>query len=244
MLSLLGTSFHHGIITSCHFLQRGIVTSFHFLQWGIVTSSHFLQRGIVNMHTTHCKHQAGYNRRQSLGGSWSSLASVQCSFVATPLWGKCEVATHTPENGSLEFPGTPENSEDDCRGQNTSHWGVLYTVGKVLRCRCPKWPRMSHLDICSPSYGQKKGRESNWQFDSRPLKVGNRRTFNVRWGSAIRRWKALDKSYNIGSNLVPIRGRGEKLWSSKVLRVQTGTVSRLHFGSPGTKSHSDVASVE
>jgi hypothetical protein len=25
----------------------------------------------------------------------------------------------------------------------------------------------------SPSYGQKKGQESNWQFDSRPLKVGN-----------------------------------------------------------------------
>jgi hypothetical protein len=46
--------------------------------------------------------------------------------------------------------------------------------GKVLKCRCPKWPRMCHLDICSPSYGQKKGQESNWQFDSRPLKVGNR----------------------------------------------------------------------
>jgi hypothetical protein len=25
---------------------------------------------------------------------------------------------------------------------------------------------MNHLDIFSPSYGQKKGRESNWQFDS------------------------------------------------------------------------------
>jgi len=52
--------------------------------------------------------------------------------------------------------------------------GFLYSVRKVLKCRCPKWLRMSHLDICSPSYGQKKGRESNWQFDSRPLKVRNR----------------------------------------------------------------------
>jgi len=33
---------------------------------------------------------------------------------------------------------------------------------------------MSHLDICNTSYGKKKGRESNWQFDSQPLKVGNR----------------------------------------------------------------------
>ncbi len=30
----------------------------------------------------------------------------------------------------------------------------------------------------------------------------------------------------------------------KVPRVQTGTVSKLHFGSPETKSHLDVAPVE
>jgi hypothetical protein len=56
------------------------------------------------------------------------------------------------------------------------HWSVVYTVIKVLKCKCRKWPRMSHLDIFNISYGQKKGRESNWQFDSRPLKVGNRST--------------------------------------------------------------------
>jgi len=33
---------------------------------------------------------------------------------------------------------------------------------------------MIHLDISNISYGQKKGRESNYQFDSQPLKVGNR----------------------------------------------------------------------
>jgi hypothetical protein len=163
--------------------------------------------------------------------------------VATPLWGKCEVATHTPENGTWKSFGTPENSELDCRGQNTSHWGIIYTVGKVLKCRCPKWPCMSHLDICNTSYGQKKGRESNWQFNSRPLKVGNRPNPGVcRW-SATHHWKALEESYKLGVNLVPIGCRGEKLWSLKVLGVQTGTVSGLHFGSPGKKCHSDVASV-
>jgi hypothetical protein len=152
-------------------------------------------------------------------------------LVATPLWRKCEVATHTLENGSLESPGTPKNLEDDCRGQNTSHWGVLYIIRKVLKCRCPKWPRIGDLDICSPSYVQKKGHESNWQFDSRPLKVGNRPAPNVRWESAIRRWKALDESYNIGWDLVSIGGWGEKLWPSKVLGIQTRTISGLHFGS-------------
>jgi hypothetical protein len=70
---------------------------------------------------------------------------------------------------------------------------------------------MSHLDIFSPSYGQKKGRESNWQFDSQPLKVGNRPNSNVRQENATWRWKALKKSYKIGSELVPIGGLGEKL---------------------------------
>jgi hypothetical protein len=32
---------------------------------------------------------------------------------------------------------------------------------------------MTHLDIYNTSYGKKKGRESNWQFDSRSQKVGN-----------------------------------------------------------------------
>jgi hypothetical protein len=111
-----------------------------------------------------------------------------------------------------------------------------------LKCRCPKWLCMSHLDICSPSYGQKKGRESNWKFDSRPLKVRNRPLPDGCSGSAAWRWKALDESYNFGSNFVPIRVQGEKLWMPKVPGVQTGTVPGLHLGNPGKKSHLDVTS--
>jgi hypothetical protein len=115
----------------------------------------------------------------------------------------------------LESFGTPECLEFDSKGKNTSPWGVLGVIGKVLKCRCPKWPRIGHLDIFSPSYGQKNGHESNWksnwQFDSRPLKVRNRPAPDVRWGSAMRRWKALKEGYKFGSDLVPIGGRGEKL---------------------------------
>jgi hypothetical protein len=131
--------------------------------------------------------------------------------VATPLWAKCEGEAHTPKSGNLESFGTPENSELKMKGQNTSHWDVLGVIGKVLKCRCLKWPRIGHLDICSPTYGQKKGRESNCQFDSRPQKVWNRPLADVCSRSATRRWKALDESYKFGSKLVPIRVRGEKL---------------------------------
>jgi hypothetical protein len=124
---------------------------------------------------------------------------------------KCEDETHTPKVGDLESSETPKCLELNNKGQNTSPWSVLGVIGKVLKCRCPKWPRIGHLDIRSLSYGQKKGRESDWQFDSRPLKVGNRPAPNVRWGSATRRWKDLKEGYKFDSDLVPIGGRGEKL---------------------------------
>jgi hypothetical protein len=93
--------------------------------------------------------------------------------VITLLLKEWEDDTHTPEMGTWEPTRTPKISEFDCRGQNTSHWGFLYTIGKRSKCRCQKWARMSHLDICSTSYDEKKSQESNWQFNSRPLKVEN-----------------------------------------------------------------------
>jgi hypothetical protein len=129
-----------------------------------------------------------------------------------------------PKLGTWSPPGLPvlwdsRMLEFENKAQKTLHWGVPSVIEKVLKRRYRKWPRIGHLDICSPSYGQKKGRESNWQFDSRPLKVGNRPVPNVRWRSATRRWKDLDEGYNIGWNLVPIRGWGEEVWLFKVLRI-------------------------
>ncbi len=149
-----------------------------------------------------------------------------------------------PKSGNWESSGTPATSELNSRGKNTSPWDVFYTVGKVLKCRCPKWPRMSHLDICSPSYGQKKGWESNWQFDSRPLKVGNRPDSDVSKKSATWRWKALRESYKIALDLIPIGGLKKKLCMPKVPGAQPRTISGLLLGSPRKKCHSDVTFAE
>ncbi len=160
--------------------------------------------------------------------------------VATPLWAKCEGEAHAPKSGNLESSGTPKSLELELKDQNTLHWGVLGVIGKVLKCICINWPRIGHLDICSPSYGQKKDQESNCQFDSRPLKVGNRPLPDVCSGSTTRSWKALDESYNFDLKLVPIQARGEKLWFPKVPGVQTGTVSRQFrdstLGVPGKRA--------
>jgi len=169
---------------------------------------------------------------------------LKMTSVATPLLEECEDDTHTLEMGTWEFSGTLKTLEFNCRGQNTLPWDILYILEKLSKCRCRKWLCMSHLDICNTSYGKKKGRGSNWQFDSWPLKVKNRPDLGVcRW-SVTRHWKALKENYKFASNLIPIGGLSKELWTRKVPRIQTGTISRLLLGSPRTKTHSDVSAVE
>jgi hypothetical protein len=124
-------------------------------------------------------------------------------------------------NGDL----TSKTSEFNCRGQNTLHWDVLYIIEKLSKCRCRKWAHMSHLDICSTSYGKKKRRESNWQFDSQPLKVENWPNLNgCRW-SATHRWKAFKESYKLALDLIQSEVWAKnhdlaKSWESKLGQFQ------------------------
>ncbi len=158
------------------------------------------------------------------------------SNVATPLWQSVGVKPNTPKVGDLESSGTPECLEFDSKAQNTSHWGVLGVIEKVLKRRYRKLPRIGHLDIYSPSYGRKKGRESNWQFDSQALKVGNRPFFDVRIESATWHWKDLDKGYNFGSDLVAIRLGSRKLRAPKVSELQPGQFRDSNLGVPGKRA--------
>jgi hypothetical protein len=72
---------------------------------------------------------------------------------------------------------SPKSSKHNCRGQNPSPSNVFYIIENPLKLICLKWTCIAHLDIWNTSYGQKTGRKSNWQFDSRLLKVGNRPDF-------------------------------------------------------------------
>jgi hypothetical protein len=154
-----------------------------------------------------------------------------------PTLAKCGggVKPNTSKLGDLESFGTPECLGFDSKAQNTSPWGVIGVIEKVLKRRYRKWPRIGHLDICCPSYGQKKGRESNWQFDSRPLKVRNQPLSNLRIESARCRWKDLDQGYNYGSDLVAIRLCSRELWAPKVPGLQRGQF-RDNFGTPTWES--------
>jgi len=56
--------------------------------------------------------------------------------------------------------------------------------------------------------------------------------------------EALNKGYNFASNLISIRALHAKLWGPKVMGIPTLGISKLPFGSPGTKRHLDVGFVE
>jgi hypothetical protein len=161
-----------------------------------------------------------------------------------PILEEWEDDSLIPKMGTWESVGTLKTSKFNFNGQNTSHWGVLYIIGKLSKCICWKWAFMSHLDIYNTNYDKKKGRESNCQFDSRLLKFKNQPDPGVfRW-SATHCWKALDKGYNFALNLITIGGLHRKLCALKVTGVPSVGISGFPLGSPGTKSHLDVTPVE
>jgi hypothetical protein len=66
------------------------------------------------------------------------MLKMKQHMCRNPTLKECDDDTHIPEMGTWESSGTPKDSELNCRGQNTSPRGVLYTVGKVLKLRCRK----------------------------------------------------------------------------------------------------------
>jgi hypothetical protein len=91
----------------------------------------------------------------------------------------------------------------------------------------------------SATLGKSEDLESNWQFDSRPLKVGNRPLPDLRIESAIRRWKYLGEGYKFGSDLVAIRLCSRELWALKVPGLHPGQF-RDNFGTLTWESREKV----
>jgi hypothetical protein len=152
---------------------------------------------------------------------WGSMREWTLTFPRQlPLW-------------EMESLWSPETSENDFRGQNLMACGVLYIIGNLLEHKRLKWACIAHFDIWNTSYGQKKGRESNCQFDSRPKKVGNQPDLLGCRGRVTYHWKALNESYNFALYCIAIWSLLAKLWDSKVARVPFGTILGLPLGSRG-----------
>jgi hypothetical protein len=167
------------------------------------------------------------------------MSHISCSQECGRMWGnEPRTPKWTPTLG-VEILTNFQISRK-LRGQNPWDWGVPYIIGKILKFRCLKWACITDLDISNTSYGQKKGRESNWYFDSQPLKVKIFPNFLTCKWHATYRWKALDKGYNFDSDLISIEGFHTKLWALKVVGDPTLGIWGLPFGSPETKWHLGV----
>jgi hypothetical protein len=159
---------------------------------------------------------------------------------------------HTPKQlrfWEMESRWTPKTLESDFRGQNSMSCGVLYIIEKLLKLRFLKWACIAHLDIWNTNYNQKKGRESNYQFDSGLEKIWNWPDLLSCRQLATYCWKALDEGYNFASDHISIRGLLVKLWGSKVAGVPIGAISGLPLRNPerekpfGCRPHGEVQSI-
>jgi hypothetical protein len=162
---------------------------------------------------------------------------ISCSREVESM-GECENWTSTFPSElplwELEFRWSLEFSESNFMGQNPLDWIVPYIIGKILKRRCLKWSYMTHLDIWSTNYAQKKGQESYCQ------KVKNRLNFFVcRW-RATYHWKTINEGYNFAWDLISIKGLHRTLCTPKVTGVPTLGISGLSLGSLGIKCHLDA----
>jgi len=112
---------------------------------------------------------------------------------------ECEDDIHTPEMGLGSLSGVLK------QGVKTPHLEMFFISLESYRS----------VDVdnglACTNYGKKKVRESNWQFDSRPLKVGNQPDPGVCRCVATQCWKTLKESYKFASDLIPIGGLSKKL---------------------------------
>jgi hypothetical protein len=150
----------------------------------------------------------------------------------------------TPMLGVWVPNGLPNFQSAIAGVKNSPPWKVSYIIGRLLKHICSKWSCIAHLDIWNTSYGQKKSRESNWQFNFRPLKIRNRPHFFECKQRATYRYKFFNRGYNFTLNLITIRGLHKMLCTFKITRAPIVGISKLPLGSPGTKNHFDVTPVE
>jgi hypothetical protein len=183
--------------------------------------------------------------RQGVARLWAKRKTQESHHMlprVQRVWGNepshSQVNSHV---GSWSPKWSPKSSKRNCRGQNLMHWKVIYIIGKLSKRRCLKWALITHLDIWNTSYGQKKGQESNWQFDSRSLKVMNQPDFLAcRW-CATYCWTPLEQGYNFALDLIAIGGLHAKLCTPKITGVPVVGILGLPLGNPETKIHLDVA---
>jgi hypothetical protein len=139
------------------------------------------------------------------------LSKVITRFVLQPYSWTSGKMTFTLSKWGLGSPLGLSKLQNSIARIKTPCIEVFFISLESYRSVDRNWAHMSHLDNCNTSYDKKKGRESDWQFDSRPQKVKNRLDPGVCRQSVTHHWKALDESYKFALNLIPMGGLSKEL---------------------------------
>jgi hypothetical protein len=166
----------------------------------------------------------------------------QC-YLSQPLFGiGVRVKPTLPKVGSRSLLGLPK-IQSSSSGVKTPRIGVfLIPLERSWSVNVQNGLAWAIWTFAAQVMGKRMAKSQTGLAVWLPTTKSRESTSSWRPQQATRRWKALDESYKFDSKLVLIQVRGEKLWTPKVPGVQIGTVSGLHLGSPGKKSHMDVAS--
>jgi hypothetical protein len=82
----------------------------------------------------------------------------------THKWGRLQGMKPDDSQVHSHF-GSYECSKHWLERQTSTKLGPHDTNRKVFKHRCLNYPRIVHLNLIYMSYDQKKGQESNWEFD-------------------------------------------------------------------------------
>jgi hypothetical protein len=129
-----------------------------------------------------------------------------------------------PKMGSWSPPGLPKAQSSIAGVKSPCIWVLLVSLERSWSVDVQNGLAWAIWTSAAQVMGERRA-GSNWQFDSRPLKIGNRPVLDVHSGSATWRLKALFESYKFGWDLVLIGGRGEELRSPKVPGVQRKAIA-------------------
>jgi hypothetical protein len=167
---VIQTHLQHRMATKCFWSPRRACWGLFFFKWHYMSPPFLVATLALGLWP-----RQGVAR---LGAKRETRESLHMLQGVQRVWGN--EPSHSQMNshvGSWTPKRTPKFSKRNFKGQNSLPWRVLYIIEKLLKLRCLIWAHIAHLDIWNTSYGQKKGRESNWHFDSQPLKVRNRPDF-------------------------------------------------------------------
>jgi hypothetical protein len=121
-----------------------------------------------------------------------------------------------PKMGTWNPPGLPQLPSSRAEGKNPGLEVFFISLERSWNVNVENGFAWAIWTSAAQILVERKGRESNWQFDSQPPKVENRPDPGVCKWSATHRWKALKESYKFASDLVPNRDNfGTPLWESR-----------------------------